>query len=368
MNETLLYSLLQGIQRTDPRIHDLLKQLITEIQVINAEVFPPETIVDSEQGDTETTVADLLSFTYTLILDGIKFEWTRPDGVSFFEIRYGADWDTGSRVLVTSTLSAVLEGKAPGSHFYHIKGIDSNGLYSLNPLSLEVVIPELGNITVSGQVIDNSILLTWQAPTSSFRIDYYIIRRDAAEVGRQSGTFAAFSEITGGTYDYSVQAVDIYGNTSLEATVELVVAQPPDYILEDIATSILDGTRTNVALESGTPSLIANVDDTVTWENHFLNNGWNTIQDQINAGFPYYLQPTLTTGEYEEVFDYGAVFDNVIANVDWNFNQIVPTMQVVSYLSTSLDDITYTAETSGKQIFASSLRYVKVRIVFTALN
>lgn len=368
MNETLLYSLLQSMQRSDPRLHDMLKVLITEVQKINNEVFPPSSSVTVAQTNVVSVVADLLSFFYLLIPDGIQLSWTRPNGVSFFEIRTGATWDAGSRVLVTSTLSAVISGRAPGSYVYHIKGIDDTGAYSVNALALTVVIPALGSITVTGQVIDNNILLTWSVPLSSFRIQHYIVRKNGTSVGTQAGTFAAYTEIAGGTYTYSIQAVDIFGNLNVASSLALTVSQPPDYILKDIATSSLAGTKVNALVESGTPSLIANIALAATWNSHFVDNGWNTIQDQITAGFPYYLQPTLPTGSYQEVFDYGTIFDNVIATANWNFNQVVPTMQVNPFLSTSLDNITYGSEVSGVQIFASSLRYVKLRITFTALN
>lgn len=368
-NESQMYALLQGFQTDNPRIHDLLKLIIQEIQIQNAALFPPQESIPEPEVVEPEVIPDVEEFNFQLIRQGVRFTWERadPDQV-FFEIRRGTTWDTASRQLVTSTLSAVLDPISVGTHKYWIKAIGLAGTYSENALGLDVTVPPLGNITVTGRVIDNNVLLFWTRPTSAFSIDYYIITKDGDEVGRQTGTFSSIFENVSGSYTYGVQAVDIAGNVSVEATLELTVAQPPDYILEAIESSELEGTTTNTLVVPGLPYLLANINTTETWEQHFQSRAWNSIQDQINAGFPYYLQPTKQFGEYEEVFDYGAVFDNIIVNLEWNYEQIVPTMDVITYLSTSVDGINYTAEVAGLTVFAASMQYLKVRFEFEALN
>lgn len=367
-NDSALYSLVNSLKPTDPVLKDLFRKIISQIQILNAETFESSTVTEIDSGESSVVVPSPTTFTYTLIPLGIKFEWDRPNSNAIlFEIRRGSSWDSGSRELVTSTTSAVLDGQSVGTHTYWIRGQGIDGTYSDEVLSTNVIIPAIGSIVLQGEVIDNFVLLSWNVPTSPFRIDYYVITRGSTEVGRQTGTFHTVFENVGGTYQYGIKAVDIFGNESVVTTKDITLNSPADYVLEAIESSSLSGTRTNVALNPDGPSLIANIDETETWSD-WASNGYSTFQDEIDAGFPYWLQPTQSAGEYEEVFDYGAVFDAVIVNVDWNYIQHVPTMQVECYLSTSLDNVTYSAETLSTSVYATSLRYLKLRLVFTALN
>lgn len=370
LNESQLFSMIQQLKVEDPILKDLLRQFVSRFQDTYSVVFPPETAAP-EQEDAEGTSnppADITSFTYTLLPLGIKFEWNKPSSdIILFEIRKGNTWDTASRQLVTSTLSAVLDGQTIGTHKYWIKGQKIDGTYSANALSVDVLIPAIGPILINGSVIDNFVLLSWSAPTSAFQLQYYRIYRDGSVIGTTSGTLMPVFENTSGTYQYGIQAVDIIGNESTISTKDFIVNQPPDYVLEDLETDNLNGTHTNTLRDPELPSLFACVDLTETWLD-YAANGYATLQDEIDAGLPYWLQPTLATGEYETVIDYGAVFDGVICNIDWNYNPIVPTMQVECFLSTSLDNVTFTAESNTVSLFSTSMRYLKIRLVFTALN
>ena len=233
-NDTALYSLVQSLKPTDPVLKDLFRKIIQQIQVLNAEVFEPSSVVSEDSGDSDVeVVTPPTTFTYTLLPQGIKFEWDRPDSTAvYFEIRKGADWATGSRQLETSTTSAVLDGQSVGTHKYWIRSRSINGTYSETALDVDVIIPALGDIVLLGDIIDNFVLLSWNVPTSAFRIDYYIVRKVGTEIGRQSGTFHTVFENAGGTYQYSVQAVDIFGNLSTEATKDIILNNPADYVLE----------------------------------------------------------------------------------------------------------------------------------------
>lgn len=368
LNESQLYQMIQSVQIDDPVLKDLFREFVRRYQVLFLEVFPPDANVGLQDDIPDTTeVGDVSVFTYTLLPLGIKLEWDRPTNATLFEIRKGSSWESASRQLVTSTLSAVLDGQPVGSHIYLIKGQAVDGSQSEVPAIREVIVPALGDIFVNGSVIDNFVMLSWTVPTSAFRIDYYIITKDGNEIGRSTGTFAPVFENTSGTYQYGVQAVDIFGNMSAIATKDFEVSQPADYVLEAIETDDLTGTRTNVLRDSELPSLFACIDLTETLSD-YAANGFATLQDEIDAGLPYWLQPTLASGEYEKIFDYGAVFDGVNVSIDFNYNEIVPTVTVDTYMSTSVDGVTYTSEVLSRSIHAPSLRYLKVRFEFTALN
>lgn len=368
-NDAVLYALIQKLQVTDPVLKDLLRKVVAQVQILNAEVFEPSTVVE-EVDDTPTSeeVLPPLNFQYELVSTGIRLTWERQGASSIlFEIRKGTTWDTGSRQLVTSTTSAVLEGQPFGNHTYFIRSQGIDGTYSETSESVVVVIPEIGGIALSGQIIDNFVLLSWNTPTSAFRIDYYKITKNGGEIGRQTGTFFTVFESVGGTFTYGVQAIDVFGNESSVYTADILLNQPPDYVLEAQESSSLTGTRTDVLLDPSTPSLFANIDETETWSD-YAANGYTSLQDEIDDGHIYFLQPTLSSGEYEEVTDFGAVFDSVIVNVDWSYIELAPSMQVECFLSSSIDNVTYSSEVSGTTMYVPSLRYLKVRIEFTALT
>lgn len=105
-----------------------------------------------------------------------------------------------------------------------------------------------------------------------------------------------------------------------------------------------------------------------SWHTHFNSRGWANIQAQIDAGYPIYAQPTELTGSYEEIIDYGLLLTNNIVTVRWSENHIVGDIDVVCKIASSTDGISYTAFTTGTSVFYSSMRYVKIRLEFAAIN
>ena len=250
-----------------------------------------------------------------------------------------------------------------GSTIYRIKTINSNGDYSVEETKVEVIVPPIGGLVITATVIDNNVLLSWTKPTTTFNIDYYEITKNGSVIGQNRSTFFVTFETVSGTYTYGVTAIDIAGNESDESTIAAEVRQPPDFDLIAQLVDDLSGTKVNTVIQDG--RLLANINLTETWADHFFNNGWTTIQDQIDDGFPIYIQPTPTTGSYERVFDFGAIFDDVIINLIWNQNQIAGATTVSSTIAVSDDNITYTTPVSGRSLFTPSARYVKAKITFT---
>jgi hypothetical protein len=101
------------------------------------------------------------------------------------------------------------------------------------------------------------------------------------------------------------------------------------------------------------------------WHEHFEVRFWDEIQDQIAAGYPIYIQPTVLTGSYEEVVDYGVVIQNTIITVTYNEFVHSPATVVLIRIATSEDGITYTPFVDGASLFSQSMRYLKVRLEFT---
>lgn len=115
--------------------------------------------------------------------------------------------------------------------------------------------------------------------------------------------------------------------------------------------------------------LLAAVDIAETYQAHFTARAWASPQAQINDGFPLYIQPTKLTGSYSEVFDFGAVFNNIIVGFDWNTIAVSGILDTTtSTIEYSTDGFTYSAPTIGTSVFAPAIRYVRLTLKFVAPN
>jgi hypothetical protein len=358
-------ALIQGMQIQDSRLYTILTALNERLGSVEEDLNP---LVLQSQLNTGTTTALLgppATFTFAFTSTTVRFTWSEVVGAFGYELRKGTVWDTAAFQLRTPSLQADLAPLLVGVHTYLLKTIDGDGNYSTTAIQCVVTVPAVGAVTVSKQVIDNNVLLSWGAPTSVFQILNYEVSKDATIVGTVAATFFTRFEVVAGTYTYRVVAIDIAGNRGPNSDIAVQVLTPPDYALQDQRTSALGGTRTNVILESG-PKLLANWAAT-TFQNHFTSRGWLTPQNQVTAGYPIYIQPANLTGSYEEVIDYGVTLSNVIATIAYNSNMITPaeSMTVVIKMATSTDGISYSAFTSGASQFLSSLRFLKFRLEFT---
>jgi hypothetical protein len=253
--------------------------------------------------------SDVPSFSVVVEGFGLKFSWlpvTDPD-VREYEIRYGPASQAWANAAVLARVRAdryFAEKLAAGAFRFRIKAVDTSGNYSTNEATADLTVsaPSVPrNVSVSQ--IDNNVLIRWDPPaTTVFPIAYYKVNRQTAttltEVGRVSGTFSTYVELLNGSYIYRVNAVDVAGNESEAGIVYANVYSPPDFVLRSTASGDLStATLTNAAYEASNFSIEASANTEETWEDHFLNNGFETFQDFIDDGYTYYLEPlTGTTG------------------------------------------------------------------------
>lgn len=324
-------------------------------------------LIDTQESASAASVASPTTptgFGFSLNKTNVLLSWDAQADASLYEVRKGTVWDTGTFITKVATISIALDPLTVGSHDYMLKAINSAGVYSDNFASVVVNIPVLGQPVLTPIVIDNNVNLYWTEPASAFRIDHYKVWRGATLLGTKNGTFTTILEVVGGTYTYKVAAVDIAGNEGPQGVVNAEVRQPPDYELENDFTSALDGTKTNVLLEAG--KLVCCVDLTETFAAHFTSNAWNHPQDQIDAGYPIYIQPTLNTGSYQEEKDYGTVISNVIVNVAWAEEHLSGNTTIAVQMEVkdaAMDP--WSTPTSGANQYFASLRYLRITLNFT---
>lgn len=357
--------LIAPTRQVDPRLHQALLLMAKKVGALDEQLNPTQ---PRPAGTTPVTTGAILPPTiFTVVSTGstLRFNWSAVSNAFQYEIREGTFWVGDPLIGRTTDLRLDSDPVLYGTHNYMIASIGMSGAYSTNVTQASITIPQIPAVVINSTVIDNNILLYWNVPTSTFNIRHYILKRNGVEIGLVTGTFTAIFEPLAGIYAYSVTAVDIAGNAGTEATLSVEVNQPPDFELQDSRISLMGGTKVNTYLEND--KLIC-CHAAQTWAAHFSTRGWTTIAQQVAAGYPLYIQPTNTTGSYEEVIDYGVVIQSIIVTILYNLTQLAGSTTVVIKMAASADNITYTAFVAGSAQFYASFRYLKIRLEFTGVD
>lgn len=319
----------------------------------------------------------------TAAINGTDFElrWNAVSGTlatSAYEIRFGTTSSTWATATPITTVNATTFRQLvnwSGARRFFVAALDINGLVgTAGTADITILAPSLPS--VSQQVVDNNVLLRWNDCTRSLPIVYYEVRRGATwatatSVGTKQGLFTTVFETASGTYTYWIAGIDSAGNIGAPGSVAAVVGQPPDYQLQMDANSAFGGTKTNSYVENGI--LIAPVITDETWTTHFTTaragfaSGWQTIQNQYNAGFLEYATPSASTGSYEEAMDYGAILPGSKITASLTYQTIAGAVTVTPMISVrKLATDPWTDYPNTSSVFATDFRYLKVRYDFAS--
>lgn len=371
-DETAILNLARAIQQKNPQLYDAIALISENLFRLDRQLNPPVGLATGEITGTSTALADIVSFTAETFPTNLRLSWNLVANAFQYEIRLGSTWDTASLVLVTSSNVANLNpidlNLVVGTYNFLIKSKTIDNLYSANAASTVVTVADIAAPDFTLQGFANSALLFWTAPASTWAIAYYIIRRNGVDIGHLNGTFKLLQENAEGDYTYSVQAVDIVGNLgaiSPELTVHLTA--PTDFVFIDEIFDDLGGTYTQthrIEDYAGLDGIIGAVADE-TWSQHFSNNSFANIQDQIDAGYPLYYQPTASPGTYVNVYDFGTTHNNTTITATWTKIPIFGTVNISVEFEASLDNVTYGAPQAGPSVFFATFRYIRATYTFT---
>jgi hypothetical protein len=261
-----------------------------------------------------------------------------------------------------------------GTQTWWAAGIDAAGNVGA-AASLDAVVQTPGKVGLLAEVLDNNVLLDWDKPTGgTLPIAEYEIRKGASfgtatVLGTVDGTFKPVFESSSGTYTYWVVAVDSAGNLGTEEAITTAVDEPPDFLLKASFDSDpgWSGTRTNAQVSGD--DLVVPVDTTETWDDHYTSNGWSTPQDQIDAGYPIYIQPTLGTAQYEEVFDVGTTLANSRVRFEMQATDIVAGVTTTPTVAVAPDDGagnpgTWRTYAGSWGVYETDFRFVRITLDF----
>ena len=318
-----------------------------------------------------TPVSDI---EYSLVGAEIVITWTSPVptinqySIKSYEIYYG---DTTNRIGEIS--GNIFKYTLPKglTHTFYVKVIDSVGSESeLVALPVNISPPILNTSDITSSVVDNNVLLYWKDAQTQLPIYTYELFKGntwatAVSLGTKTGLFTSVFETTAGQYTYWIQPIDVAGNPGEARPRTLYVSQPPDYILKVDENSTFSGTKSNILVtEEG--YLLGPVNTTETFAQHFTTNSWTTPKNQIDALFPIYIQPTLSTGYYEETIDYGTILAASKVTITPTFEIVSGTVDTKIDIFLSTDNTTWTSFLENSSIFATNFRYIKYKVTLNA--
>jgi hypothetical protein len=310
--------------------------------------------------------------------NGVQLSWGDSTSLDYSEslVRSGTVWASGTKITNKSSTTHLLGWLSAGMNYFMIKHVDCIGNESVDPAYASINISAPLPVSISrGDVQANVVTFAWDdsktsQPIKSYR--YYtgnagdafavcVLYGSAGSDGRND--LIAFT--SSGAKRVWFVAEDLAGNTSTPTYVDVTITMPNNFVLSDRYVAAFPGTLTNASLidESIYMPIAAE-----TWQQHFVNNSWLTAQDQINAGYPYYFEPSKTTGSYQDdAHDCGKVIPTGTISVVVVSSSLVGSVSPVVLIEYSLNGSTWTAAASGAtEVIASNFRYVRVKYSVTA--
>ena len=299
--------------------------------------------------------------------------WNTPPSmfpIDHYVIAVGPTFQTAVQIALAYTTQYQSKVNYSGNANFWVSAVDIAGNVGASAMTqLTVSAPSAPGVTT--QVIDNNVLLYWTDATKSLPVSTYQIAKGAtlasAEIiGTKSGLFTTVFETVAGTYTYWITGIDAAGNVGAPGIITATVNAPPDYVLHSDIFSSFAGTLVNAVHEES--QVVLPVDAASSWAQHFAGNKWNSPSDQVNAGYPLYAQPTLPSGYYEEVIDYGALLaaTNVTVTPTMQILAGNPTTSVMISCSNASSTGPWTDYPNVNQVYLTNFRWLKVRFTVTS--
>ena len=378
--------LIEPLKLKDPRLHQALTQMMIQLGSVTREISPIVSAIASE-GAALFLVNAPLNPRAEIQPTSLRLFWDWVNGAAQYEVRWiqvGQDWESAVFIIRTNTTVIDITPFKGRSEYYAFKSINQDGIYSLDFTTLNVLInPPKPITTLTGNVIDNNVLLTWSTmgdwipEPGYYQVDKYFLFRNGIKIGETKASYIAAFESSAGSFEYSIAAVDIAGNMSPLTSITLVVSVPPDYVLEDKRVSDLSGDKHNLIF-SAPNKLLGPVDvPGETWQEHFTRDSWLDPEDQVTAGYPLYVQPAAPpidpggdSGDYRayyhETIDYGTVLKNTAVTVQFDSTQIDPANPVTFQVGLlwSVDAISWSQSLEVTSHFIDEFRHLQILIIF----
>ena len=357
-NLSSLLSGLQGRQNIDPRLYDVVKILASEVETLKNPTARFQHLEYSPSDDVPSATTG----SYTLTKTNVLLSWNDVEGADYYDVRKGSDWETAERIGLPIASALALNPINVGITSYLI-GTVKDGEISTSRLQIDVVVPALGYLSLETTVLDNFVLIRWIEPTTTFRIDYYKFERGNVLIGNSPNTFITYFERAAGDVDYFFTPVDIAGNEGPEVCIQVTVRNPIDLEFDNVLTLDDADSITLVNAYQDDDLVLAPVNNTETWSEHFTRAGASSIQDKIDAGYNIWCQPNESPGSITLRFIIPTQLTDINFEINWSFREIIPSVSVTSQL------INGGVTQNGRSLFVSTLNTTfDVKLNFTAFG
>lgn len=322
-----------------------------------------------------TTVPNITDIIYSyadtaLTSATITLNWSEVTNSQFDIAYYKLTYDTVVKTIKANSIT--LPADWLGDKNFTIKTVDVHGNESSGYSEVISKIAPNPPTNFTSQIVDNTVMLYWKLPIrTSLPIDHVLIKRGPSwefpdkDFGEKKGEFTAITENQGGEFTYWIVVVDTEGIESPPISLTTLVSEPPDFVFHGEFNSTFTGTKSSAAFDGSVLALPVNT--TETFAEHFTTRSWNTPQDQVNAGYPIFIQPSGGTAFYEEVFDFGQPLASSRILLLYTGTSIAGSSTIVPKISLSLDNSTYVDYNGVTDVFGLNFRYVKIRITVTSI-
>jgi predicted phage tail protein len=304
----------------------------------------------------------------------VDFSWASPTAtlpIDYYEIRRGATQSNSAFVARVSSNNYNFPADWLGTETFWIIAYDTaRNASPVQNVDVEILAPTAP--VPRSEVIDNNVLLRWSNGVGTLPITATEIRKgaafaDAEVLQKVDATFATFFEFQSGDYDYWLVEIDTAGNYGTPVMITTVVSEPPDFVLQTSMTSDFSGTK-NMVIESSN-GLLFGIDETKTLDDHFQDNGYDTPQQQIDGGYPIFIQPIdhLTPASYQEEFNTLGVLKSSIITVTPTLAKLAGDGEIevdIEFRETVNDP--WIKHTNKTQVYAQNFQFIRFTLRLVA--
>lgn len=289
---------------------------------------------------------------------------------SYTDIRSGNLWGTASPVVNALTNKYNAGWFKSGEKKFLAKHVDTTGHNSKTQADTSIVIENPSPVLINrAEVQENSVALGWGNSKTSQPISSYAIYIGAS--GKSISECTLYGKagsdsrsdivifMSPGRKTIWMTATDVAGNVSDPVSIDVNVSLPENFVLaNEYDATWSGGVIDNGHIEDG--GLYLPLKDE-SWQDHFLSNGYTTIQDQVDLGFNLYFQNGESTGSYTEFHDIGKVIKRAIVSVLTSDRVIAGSVDKDIFIEWSQDNITWSnIGHNVLQVQATNIRYIKV--------
>ncbi len=321
---------------------------------------------------------DVSGLSLSLENNGIKISWDQCPNVDYKEtvIKTGKSWQDGTEIARKSSTSHLLQYKTAGVIDIFAKHVDSIGMESINPTQTQINVYSPSKVLITrSEVQANTVAIGWSDAFTSQPIKSYSIYTSSVndlfanavlygKAGADSRSDIVIFRNSGVKRIWLV-AADVANNISEPSYIDVSVSLPTNFSLATEWDLNFQGTYRNSYFDRGSVYMPANTAE--TWGSHFSTRSWTNAQDQINAGYPIYVEPTTITSFYTETKDIGKVLPSVTIKTTSQYQTVFGSPSLTILIEWGADNITFEAAPLGSfDAQAKNVRYVRITHTVTS--